>query len=56
MSKHKAKELNANARLARPYVAPDMTGRVRHDTIWRRALARWKSGTRVIVRPPRERS
>ncbi len=50
MSKKKVKELNPNAMRAKQYVPQDMTGRVRHDTVWRRALARWKPGTRVTVR------
>lgn len=49
MSRAKAKELNANARLAQPYVKPDMKGRVRYDTLWQRALDRWKPGTRSFV-------
>lgn len=43
----KARELDANAHHAQPYVAPDMRGRVRHDVVWQRALDRWKPGTRV---------
>lgn len=50
MSRKKATELDANAHHAQPYVAPDMKGRVRHDTVWQRALDRWKPGTRVTVK------
>lgn len=44
MARAKATELNPNAHQARPYVAPDMRGRVRHDVIWSRTLCRWKPG------------
>lgn len=50
MSRAKARELDANLHRARPYIEPDMAGRVRHDTVWARALAGWKPGLRVTVR------
>lgn len=49
MARHKAKELDANAHHAQPYVAPDMRGRVTHAEVWRRAQERWKPGMRVTV-------
>lgn len=50
MARHKAQELNANARTAQPYRAPDMRGRVTHADVWHRALRRHQPGTRVTVR------
>lgn len=45
----KVKELNANLHKLQPYKPIDMTGRVRYDTVWERALDRWKPGLKVTV-------
>lgn len=49
MARKKAKELDANAHHAQPYVKPNMEGRVRHDTLWRRCVDGWKPGKRTWV-------
>lgn len=48
----RAREL-PKLRTARPYVPPPPDA-VTHSAVWRRALARWKPGTRVVVRFPKE--
>lgn len=49
MGRRKARELNANLHHLQAWKPEDMTGRVRHDTLWSRAMARWKPGTKVFV-------
>lgn len=49
----KARELPKLA-TAQPY-QPPAPGRVRHDTVWLRALRRGGNGVRATVRFPRER-
>lgn len=49
MGRKKAKELDANAHHAQPYVKPDMTGRVTHSEVWRRMQTRWEPGMRCWV-------
>lgn len=45
----KARELPSNIHHLQKWKPEGMTGRVRHDTLWHRALARWKPGTKVWV-------
>lgn len=45
----KVKELEHNLHKLQPYKPVDMKGRVRHDTVWARAQARWKPGMKVTV-------
>lgn len=50
----KARELPGHLQHLPAYQKPDPS-RVTHSAIWRRAMARWKPGTRVTVQP-RERT
>lgn len=45
----KAKELPKAIHHLQAWQPPDMKGRVRHDTLWARAVSRWKPGTKVWV-------
>lgn len=44
----KAKELPSNIMRLKPYKAPS-TDRIRYDSVWQRAMKRWKPGTSVKV-------